>query len=60
MKALLVKSADGTKTGGERSDDGRRSVIQQAHLNHMVKLAHLISIKLNTAKYKVTHIGRNK
>jgi len=55
MKALLVKCAYDTKTGGEGN---HKSFMQQAHLNYVVKLAHLINA--NTDICQVTNIERNK
>lgn len=60
MEALLVKCADNTKTGGERSYNGHRSVINQADLIHIVKLAHLINMRLNIAKCKVMQCIKKK
>lgn len=60
MEALLVKCADDTKTGGERSNNGHRSVVKQAALNHIVKLAHLINMRLNITKRKVTQCTKKK
>lgn len=60
MEALLVKCADDTKTGGEGSNNGHRSVIKQTDLNHIVKLTHLTNLRLNIAKHKVTQHTNNK
>jgi len=60
MEAFLLKCADDTKTAGERSNNSPRSVIKQADQNHIVKLAHLINMRLNTAKHKVTQCTKKK
>lgn len=60
MEVWLVKCTDDTKTGGGRSNNGHRSLTKQADLNHIVKLAHLINIKLNITKCKVTQCTKQK
>lgn len=60
MEVWLVKCADDTKTGGGRSNNGHRSFIKWADLNLTVKFAHLINIRLNTAKCKVTQRTNKK
>lgn len=60
MEALLVKCADNTETGGERSHNGHRSVINQADLIHKVKLVHLINMRLKLAKCKVMKCTKKK